>query len=1013
MRFEDRYEILGELGADSFASVYEARQLSTGQLVAIKLLAERQSADLEVARFRRETKICAALSHPNIVGLIDSGVTTSGQLYAVFEHVSGETLAQTLEREGALGVRESLRLMTQVLEALASAHAKGIVHRELRPANLMLSSGGVRRSALVLDFGLRAMATELRRKEWEKLTQSRGFMGTPLYAAPEQLAGEAPTPRSDLFSWGLIFLECLTGRHPIAGKGAMALLLAGGDEVEIPGWLADHRLGELLARVTAHDPERRDVTAAFLIAELEEIVGAELPVASDAPHESALTRSVEQQHTASPPRRLSAIISADVFGYSRLMAADEESTVRTVNAYREEIALRVRQHRGRVVDFTGDNFLAEFSTALEAVQCAEEIQRVLGTLNVRLAAGRRVEFRIGIHLGDVRFDGDRMFGTGVNIAARLEGLAEPGELCISSAVREQLRGKLDLELEDLGERSLKSIPDPVHVFRVRRRVEAAEIPTEAARPPRSRWNMLHRGRLAATLGLGIVLGVAAAAWLYSLYEDVTTTYSIAVLPFTSMSPDEGAEFFARGLSEDILDQLVQREARPVESWGRLPFPIGKLDVASRTASFQLADRGEDLSVTAEELGVAYVLEGSVQRMGGRLHIAAQLVRAEDGFHVWSKSYDRAFADRFETQAGVALNVAHVAASELLADIERRYALWGALGYETSTVAMEHYLNAHDQYRLLALGEGGDWAMREQLLRKALEADPEFYRAWEMLAHSYMTRLGGRMPLQEASNAAHAAINRVLELNPDSTIAYLQLGQIYMNLDLDYRNAEAAFRRGLNRSPARTAWFYAGLAKIALREGRTQEALRLMATASTLDARHEQAWFLNNYAWTLLVAGDFEQALKIATEGMNLRPVGRSRAAALHYQILALLGLGRIEESKPLIAEAWALLGSIDPKPFVLHFAAIGETERARRILADLGSDLGRPAGYLALGDVDNTFKAMEAEIEDQDSRTLDSLRTAEFWDVIRDDPRFDDMLELLDSRETHTEQYLKDHTIED
>jgi len=200
-RFEDRYEILGELGAGSFGHVYQARQLSTGQSVAIKLLSPCPGTDESAGRerFRRETRICAALSHPNIVPLIDAGETEAGQLYAVFAHIPGETLERVLSREGALAVRESVRLLTQVLEALACAHAEGIVHRDLKPANLMLSAAGVRRSALVLDFGLGGLA-EGRRQGWQTLTQTREFLGTPLYAAPEQLSGERATPRSDLYA---------------------------------------------------------------------------------------------------------------------------------------------------------------------------------------------------------------------------------------------------------------------------------------------------------------------------------------------------------------------------------------------------------------------------------------------------------------------------------------------------------------------------------------------------------------------------------------------------------------------------------------------------------------------------------------------------------------------------------------------------------------------------------------------------------------------------------------------
>src|SRR5262245_27446380 len=272
-RFEARYEILGELGAGSFGRVYRARQLSTGQSVAIKLLSAREGTEeasaREVERFRRETRICADLSHTNIVRMIDSGETQEGQLYAVFAYVPGETLEQVLSRERALGVRECVRLMTQVLEALAFAHAKGIVHRDLKPSNFMLSGTPPRRNAVVLDFGLGGLAEGRRRKEWQTLTQTREFLGTPVDASPEQLSGERATPRSDLYAWGLIFLECLTGRHPFAEVGGAARLLTGGGAVEIPEWLRGHRLGELLERVTAREAEKRDQSVEALIEALE------------------------------------------------------------------------------------------------------------------------------------------------------------------------------------------------------------------------------------------------------------------------------------------------------------------------------------------------------------------------------------------------------------------------------------------------------------------------------------------------------------------------------------------------------------------------------------------------------------------------------------------------------------------------------------------------------------------------------------------------------------------------
>jgi TOMM system kinase/cyclase fusion protein len=480
--FEDRYEILEELGSGSFGRVYRARQLSTGQSVAIKLLSEREATESstgrEADRFRRETQICAALSHTNIVQLIDSGETSAGQLYAVFAHVPGDTLATTLENEGSLDVAESLRLMTQVLDALACAHAKGIVHRDLKPANLMLSGTGARRNALVLDFGLGGLIEGRRRREWETLTQSREFLGTPLYAAPEQIAGEAPTERADLYAWGLIFLECLTGRHPFEAEGAAARLFTGGGAVEIPAWLQDHRLGELLEKVTARDVEKRDVSIESLIEALDAIAGAgsaELPVAPEtSPAPRPLSESGERRHLT--------VMFCDLVGSVALsQRLDAEAYRGIVQAYQARAAAAVERYGGHVAQYLGDALLVYFGypqahedDAERAVRAGREVLRELETLRARIESehGVKISVRLGIHTGPVVI-GEMGGGTKKetlalgdtpNIAARLQEVAEPDTLVISDATRRLVAGLF--VTEDGGTPALKGISEPIRVHRV-------------------------------------------------------------------------------------------------------------------------------------------------------------------------------------------------------------------------------------------------------------------------------------------------------------------------------------------------------------------------------------------------------------------------------------------------------------------------------------------------------------------------------------------------------------------
>ena len=477
--FEGRYEIQGELGSGSFSRVYRAKQLSTGQSVALKLLSAREASESstgnEAARFRRETQICAALSHTNIVQLIDSGETGEGQLYAVFAYVPGETLGQTLEREGRLEVRESLRLMTQVLEALACAHAKGIVHRDLKPANLMLSGAGVRRNALVLDFGLGGVAENRRRKEWETLTQSREFLGTPLYAAPEQLAGETPTERSDLYAWGLVFLECLTGQHPFAAEGAAARLMSGGGAVEIPEWLQDHRLGTLLASVTAREAAKRDVSVETLIEALDEIARGELPVAPEVSATPApLTGQGERRHLT--------VMFCDLVGSTALsQQLDAETYREIVRAYQARGAEAIERYEGHVVQYLGDGLLVYFGypqahedDAERAIRAGREVLRGLEMLSARTLSkhGVAITARVGIHTGSVVVGemggGEKRevlaLGETPNIAARLEGMALPGTVVVSDATLHLVAGVF--VTEDRGIPELKGIEEPIRVHQV-------------------------------------------------------------------------------------------------------------------------------------------------------------------------------------------------------------------------------------------------------------------------------------------------------------------------------------------------------------------------------------------------------------------------------------------------------------------------------------------------------------------------------------------------------------------
>src|SRR5262249_40985548 len=316
----------------------------------------------------------------------------------------------------------------------------------------------------------------------------------------------------------------------------------------------------------------------------------------------------------SQPRRLAAILAADVAGYSRLMGDDEEGTLARLKAMRRELAdPKIKEHHGRIVKTTGDGLLLEFASVVDAVRCAVEVQREMAERNADVPPDRRLELRIGINLGDIIKDGRDIYGDGVNVAARLEALAEPGGICVSRVVRDQVRDKLDFAFEDMGEQQVKNIARPVRIHRVLLSTQSgpSKPVVETAKEP--------------ALALPDKL-------------------SIAVLPFQNMSGDPEQEYFADGMVEEIITALSL---------------IRWLFVIARNSSFTYKGQAVDVKQVGRELGVRYVLEGSVRKAGGRVRITAQLVEATNGAHLWADRFDGSLEDAFDLQDKVAISVAGV------------------------------------------------------------------------------------------------------------------------------------------------------------------------------------------------------------------------------------------------------------------------------------------------------------------------------------------------------------------
>jgi TOMM system kinase/cyclase fusion protein len=488
---QDRYEFLGELGSGGFSTVYKARQITTSQEVAIKVLRLPEDSsdgalEKRIARFRRELQLCAQMHHPNIVRLIDSG-STERELYTVFEFVPGRNLAQVLQEEGRLDPIEAHYFMAQTLDALACAHAQGVVHRDLKPANIMVVSTGARRNVLVVDFGIGTLTEENQSSDQHRLTLTPEVLGTPAYAAPEQLRNEPPTPRSDLYSWGLVFLECLTGQRIVEGATVAEVLFKqlSPDPIRLPPMLKGHPLGRLLLRALAKDPAARNVTAKDLLHELEACDVRDLrtqprpmglsPGAPDGA--TAISKGMGapvsphgQRMAGGERRQITAVCCGITVAGVGSQAIEAEEVEQILGALQEACAEIARQSGGGMTGMMGDVILFHFGfpaahedDACRAACAALRMVREIQARNEALSKeGKvRVDVRVGMHTGMVVARGltetassspGLLIGATPKLAMRLCLLAKPGAILVSTETWRLVRGQFALE-ED-GERQV-------------------------------------------------------------------------------------------------------------------------------------------------------------------------------------------------------------------------------------------------------------------------------------------------------------------------------------------------------------------------------------------------------------------------------------------------------------------------------------------------------------------------------------------------------------------------------
>jgi TolB-like protein len=539
-------------------------------------------------------------------------------------------------------------------------------------------------------------------------------------------------------------------------------------------------------------------------------------------------------------RRLAAILAADVVGYSRLMGINEEGTHQSLKAHRRELVEpKIEQHRGRIIKNTGDGFLAEFTSVVDAVRCATEIQQEMTARNSQVPDDKRIDFRMGVHQGDIIVDSGDIFGDGVNVAARLEGIADPGGICVSARVQEDVRGTLDLPFDDIGEQHLKNIQRPVRVYRINSGSKPTASPAFLPLPERP---------------------------------------SIAVLPFHNLSGDAQQEYFADGMVEDIINGLSR---------------IKGLFVIARNSTLSYKSRAVDVKQIGRDLGVRYVLEGTVRKVAERLRITAELIEAATGRHVWAERYERKFDDIFLLQDELTLSVvAAMQPSLRSAEIER---------------VKRKRPDSLDAYDLVLKAQHDVYAQMQEnvtralvLLKRALELDPHYALAlgFTAMCHHTLYLRGGLGEKDRQASVRHA--QAALLHGQDDALA-LTCAAFCIGMDgHDRAGALPVFEAALAISPSSALTYFLGSVMFAwggdaVRGIEWGERGVRLSPFDPWRASGHIAIALGHFQ-----QGDFDASATAARKAVQSRP-----GFSICYLILAapLAKLGRIQEAKNAAARA--------------------------------------------------------------------------------------------------------------
>jgi adenylate cyclase len=586
-------------------------------------------------------------------------------------------------------------------------------------------------------------------------------------------------------------------------------------------------------------------------------------------------------------RKLTAILSADVAGYSRLMQDDETATVSTLEAYKQIFSDLIRQHRGRVVDSPGDNLMAEFASVVDAVQCAVAVQKELQARNSEMPENRRMQFRIGVNLGDVIAEESRIYGDGVNIAARLESIADPGGICISKTAFDQIETKLPFGYTYLGEQTVKNMEKPVGAYKVL-------MDPRVTKERSSGLKMQGAKRRMAVIGLAAALVVIAggALWQFFIRPAAPTVEkadpkqmalplpdlpSIAVLPFANLSEDPKQQLLCDGITDNIINALSK---------------VPRLFVIARNSTFQYKDKNVKAKQVSEELGVRYVLEGSLQRSGDHVLITAQMVDALTGHQLLSEHYDGETKDLFALQDNITMKV--------LGAIQLKLAGAETAGpkYYKGTHGLDCYLKYLEALGYVQRNTLADTHKAQQIAEETLAMCPEIPTTYRISAIVYMNYywFDSSRPPRESIEKATELLQKSLAMDDSNALAHGNLSIVYLQ-KREYDKAIAEGERAVSLDPGSpwTAFMYA---KALAYAGRPEEAIPLLEKAIRLNPLGPSP-FYNDLALSFRMTGRLEEAAALYKKSLERAPNDFWIHAALAGVYIM---MGRDEEARAAAAE---------------------------------------------------------------------------------------------------------------